>query len=269
MKEHYQGKRGPARAELGEAQGTGILLTMFDLIQKRTGRPDRECFNQLVRFWADCLRIHPMPEEDHPAAEGLLPWAKPFIETCMKVKGDYFGEVFTQRECATDRLGQMLTPEPVVRFINEMAIGQAEGKEEEWQTVLDPAVGTGRFLVDVSVHYPDRKLFLHGVEIDVDLYRACLLNMRLYSWHRPYRILCANSLAVDVRLGSPNWRYANLWNPPDWRTAMVMEDGQTYRERVGEGEAFAPEEAPGRGEGFAERTRADEEPRDPFQPRLL
>ena len=41
------------------------------------------------------------------------------------------------------------------------------------------------------------------------------------------------------------------------------------RERVGEGEAFAPEEAPGRGEGFAERTRADEEPRDPFQPRLL
>ena len=187
----------------------------------------------------------------------------------MEVKGDYFGEVFTQRECATDRLGQMITPEPVVRFINEMAIGQAEGREGEWQTAIDPCCGTGRFLVDVSVRYPDRKLFLHGVEIDVDLYRACLLNMRLYSWHRPYRILCANSLAVDVRLGSPNWQYANLWDPPDWRTAMVMEDGQSYSQRMGEGGASASQEAPGRQEGLSKRPELDERPRDPFQPRLL
>jgi len=269
MREHNRGEGTPAREELREAQGTRILLTMFDLIQKTTGRPDRECFNQLVRFWADCLRLHPMPEEDHAAADRLLPWAKPFIEACMEGKGDYFGEAFTQRECATDRLGQMITPESVVRFINEMAIGQAEGKEGEWQTVLDPAAGTGRFLVDVAVHYPDRRLFLHAVEIDVDLYRACLLNMRLYSWHRPYRILCANSLAVDLRLGSPNWRYANLWNPPDWRTAMVMEDGQTYSQRVGERGASAPEEAPGREEGLSERPSPDEGPGDPLQPRLL
>jgi len=269
MKERYQDKRGPAREELREVQGTRILLTMFDLIQKGTGRPDRECFNQLVRFWADCLRLYPMPAEDHAAADQLLPWTRPFIEACMQGKGDYFGEVFSQRECATDRLGQMLTPEPVVRFINEMAIGQAEGREGEWQTALDPATGTGRFLVDVAVHYPDRKLFLHGVEIDVDLYRACLVNMRIYSWRKPYRILCANSLVVDVRLESPNWRYANLWNPPNWRTTMVMEDGQTYSQRVGESGTLAPEEAPGWEEGLAERTRADERPRDPFQPRLL
>jgi hypothetical protein len=269
MKERYQGKSGPATEEIREAQGTRILLRMFDLIQKRTGRPDRECFNQLVRFWADCLRVHPMPEEDHAVADGLLPSAKPFIEACMQRKGDYFGEVFTRRECATDRLGQMITPEPVVRFINEMAIGQTEGKEEEWQTVLDPAAGTGRFLVDVAARYPDRHLFLHGVEIDVDLYRACLVNMRLYSWHRPYRILCANSLVVDLRLRSPNWHYANLWSPPDWRMSMIMEDGQTYSQRMGEGGVSVSESGPGREEGLSERPRSDEGPRDPLQPRLL
>ena len=268
MKERYQGERRLPREELREAQGTKILLTMFDLIQETTGRPDRECFNQLVRFWADCLRIHPMTEEDHAAADRLLPWAKPFIDACMDRKGDYFGEVFTQRECATDRLGQLMTPEPIVRFISEMAIGKSE-REEEWQTVLDPAVGTGRFLVDVAVHYPNRRLFLHGVEIDLDLYRACLLNMRLYALGRPYRILCANSLIVDLRLGSPNWRYANLWSPPDWRTVMVMENGQTYGEQIGERGISASKGPFEQEKELSERLEPGEKPRNPFQARLL
>ena len=242
---------------------------MFDLIQETTGRTNRECFNQLVRFWADCLRIHPTPKEDHIAADQLLPLAVPFIDACVDRKGDYFGEIFTQRECATDRLGQMITPESIVRFINEMAIGKLGRKEEGWKTVLDPAVGTGRFLVDLAVSYPERRLFLHGVEIDVDLYRACLVNMRLFAWHRPYRILCANSLIVDLGLDSPNWRFANLWTPPDWQTAMVMENGQTYSQRISQKGVSTPNEPSAQQQKSSEELGPGEEPRNPFQLRLL
>jgi hypothetical protein len=122
--------------------------------------------------------------EDHVVADRLMAWARPFIEAAMGRRGEYFGEVFRLRECATDGLGQAITPEPIVRFINGSTAGQLEEGDRQC-LVLDPATGTGRFLVDLATRYPNRHLFLHGVEIDLDLYRACLLNMRLYAWHRP------------------------------------------------------------------------------------
>jgi len=66
------------------------------------------------------------------------------------------------------------------------------------------------------------------VELDLDLYRACLVNMRLYAWEKPYFILQADALVVDLEPGSPNWRFANRWSPPDWQTEMVAPGGGTY-----------------------------------------
>jgi len=54
-----------------EEKAFQILLTMFEVIEKATRRPSRECFNTLVRFLADCCRIHPLPKEDHPVAAQL------------------------------------------------------------------------------------------------------------------------------------------------------------------------------------------------------
>jgi hypothetical protein len=162
---------------LNEAQGTLILLSMFDLIQDTTHKPNRECFNQLVRFWADSLRIHPMPGEDHAPADLLIPRAESFIRACMERKADYFGEVFALKEYSDPELGEIITPEEVVRCTNDLTVGSMPPDSDRWQTAIDPAAGTGRFLVDLAVRYPDHKIALFGVEKNPDLYRTCLVNM--------------------------------------------------------------------------------------------
>ena len=217
------------------AKAKQVLLRMFEVIEgctqsPRTRGPSRECFNQLVRFLADCVRIQPMPEEDHWVADRLIPLAEMYIKACCEKPWDYLGDVFAEKKCANERLGQTMTPEPIVRFINESTLGQLTGDDDQWKAVLDPCTGAGRFLIDAATHYPDQKLALYGVELDLDLYRAALVNMRTYVCLRPYRILCANALVVDIRPDSPNWRYANLWKPPSWEEHMEMEEGGTYAE---------------------------------------
>ena len=224
MVERKPERRHLPEVPLREAEGTQILLSIFDEIQDTTGESSRACFNQLVRFWADCLRIHPMPEEDHRAADRLIPRAESFIRACMERKGDYFGEVFAQKSCSDPQLGEIITPEPVVRCANDMTVGSMPPESDRWQTAIDPAAGTGRFLVDLAVRYADRKIALFGVEKNLDLYRACLVNMRLYAWNRPYFILCSDSMIIDVGPNSPAWRYANLWNPPDWADLTSLPD---------------------------------------------
>jgi len=71
------------------------------------------------------------------------------------------------------------------------------------QTTLDPAVGTRRFLIETSLLYPDESLILFSIDIDVWMYRACLVNMALFSRHL-YSIICANSLLIDPNLIDPN-----------------------------------------------------------------
>ena len=63
-----------------EQKGYRMLLTMFEISKTMTRRPDRECFNQVVRFLADYARVHPMPKEDYPVAEwpgGIIENAAP------------------------------------------------------------------------------------------------------------------------------------------------------------------------------------------------
>jgi hypothetical protein len=211
----------PAReAELGEARGTRILLAMFDLIQATTHRSERECFNQLVRFWGDCLCIHPMLEADHDVADRLTACAESFLDECVDSKADFLGEVFLRRVCSGDYASLLLPSEASVRHANDVVMSAVPNDEIRWGTVLDPSAGTGRFLIDLAVRYPQRRIALFGVEPDLDLYRACMLNMRLCAWNRPYFILCADSEIVDVRPNGSSWLYANVWNPPNWALAQ-------------------------------------------------
>jgi len=64
---------------------------------------------------------------------------------------------------------------------------------------------------------PNEPLVLFGIEIDLWLYRACLVNMAMFSRH-PYTIICADALRIDEKYAyttSPIWDYGNLWEPPD------------------------------------------------------
>ncbi len=85
------------------------------------------------------------------------------------------------------------------------------------KTVADPAgCGTGRFLLGAN-WMTKKPIVLFGIEIDVSLYRACLVNMALYAKY-PYTIVCADALMIDGRYSDPAsklWDYGNQWNPPD------------------------------------------------------
>jgi hypothetical protein len=229
-----------------QRKGHRILRAMFEISRTTTRRPDRECFNQVVRFLADYVRIHPLPREDRPVADRLMPLAKPLLAAWYDEPDDYLGQLFSEQNCAIDRMGQVITPPWIVSYINDSVIGKVEemeeGAEERWKLVLDPCTGTGRFLLDLAWRHRDKKLALFGVELDLDLYRACLVNMRLYALEMPYLILRADALIVDLEPSSPNWRFANRWRPPDWQTEMVTPGGETYADwRRGRGLGERPE----------------------------
>jgi len=180
-----------------------------------------------------------------------------FVEAARAKPWDYIGEVFVEERLANNRLGQMLTPRSVVQLMLQMTMEEYFLKKERvwvdaetllwaadytlkhgpplWaskaleraaknvedtsrpQTILDPAVGTGRFLIEASLMYPEEPLILFGIDIDVWMYRACLVNMALFSRH-PYSIICANSLLINEKYAGPSsplWDYGNLWEPAD------------------------------------------------------
>lgn len=237
-----------------DKKGYRILLTMFEMVKAETHGTDRKCFNQIVRFLADCARVHPMPKEDHKVADRLLPMIKALVDAWYKEPYDYLGQLFSEKDCAIDEMGQLITPPWIVSYINDSVLQGLEEEEEKerWKRVLDPATGTGRFLLDLALRYRDKKVALFGCELDLDLYRACLVNMRLFALGMPYFILRADALIVNLKPGSSNWRFANLWSPPDWRTKMVTPEGETFSQWS---EEHGFEEAPQR------RTKPERRPK--------
>lgn len=86
----------------------------------------------------------------------------------------------------------------------------------EIQRILDPCVGTGRFLIEPTIMYPKAPLVLYGIEINLSLYRACLVNMAMFSNH-PYTIICGDTLRLPQTCNAahPIWDLGNRWKTPD------------------------------------------------------
>jgi len=213
-----------ARGGKGALSKAGaVALQMYEVVRRLVPGSDRDAFNCLVRIWADMVRLRPLPEEDRPVAARVVP-LMPALVRALEEENFYdpLGEVFT--EAGLGGKDQVLTPRPIVEFIVEETIGRVlEEKEPDRLpiAVLDPCTGTGRFLIVAAQMYGPRlghRLWLHGVELDLDLYRACLVNVRFVSPSSPYLILRGDALLLDIGPGSPNWRFANRWDPPDWRT---------------------------------------------------
>jgi len=125
---------------------------------------------------------------------------------------DYPGEIF--QDLRLGGMGQELTPKPVIDLMLKMTFPE---KITEVQTLLDPCVGSGRFLIEATNLYQDAPLILFGVEVDLWLYRACLVNMKMFAKH-PYSIICADTLRLDPEKSgpaSPIWDLGNRWEPPD------------------------------------------------------
>ncbi|MEA2090403.1 MAG: hypothetical protein U9O89_06590, partial [Thermoproteota archaeon] len=173
-------------------------------------------------------------------------WLQGFVEAAKKKPWDYIGEVY--QELGLVGQGQDMTPRAVVELTLKTTFGDPwkfdaklfsyysyeryllwyyaanhvhpshlRPMEFPMQTQLDPTVGTGRFLIEASRLYPKAPLVQFGVEINLALYRACLVNMAMFSKH-PFSIICADSLRLDPEKSGPSspiWDLGNRWNPPD------------------------------------------------------
>ena len=137
---------------------------------------------------------------------------KPYVVAAKSNPWDYLGEVYIEQGLVAP--GQNMTPKGVVDFMLKMTYPE---KVTKVTTQLDPCVGTGRFLIEASVLMPDAPLILFGIEINLSLYRACLVNMAMFSKH-PYSIICADTLRLDPEITGPAsriWDLGNRWDPPD------------------------------------------------------
>jgi len=133
--------------------------------------------------------------------------------TAAKAKPwDYIGEVYMDMGLVGP--GQNMTPRGIVDMMIKMTYPK---KVTKVSTQLDPCVGTGRFLIEASILMPDAPLILFGIEINLSLYRACLVNMAMFSKH-PFSIICADTLRLDTKITGPAskiWDLGNRWDPPD------------------------------------------------------
>jgi len=171
-----------------------------------------------------------------------------YYEAAKAQPWDHIGEVFMEMELVG--LGQNMTPRAIVELMTRMVHGtrlpvdgeaeffcyESYRNYELWHyaerhfppthlepmelpihTQLDPCVGTGRFLIVASQMMPKANLVLFGIEINLSLYRACLVNMAMFSNH-PYSIICADSLRLDQNkcgMTSKLWDLGNRWIMPD------------------------------------------------------
>jgi len=166
---------------------------------------------------------------------------------------DYLGDIYNDLGISGKRSGIVLTPKGIVDAMIKMTVKMTHGDIEtqhEAQTIcylsakdynmqylrhyhapafhvrpmkfpvttqLDPCVGTGRFLLETSIMFPKANLILYGVDINLSLYRACLVNMAHMSNHC-FSLICADSLQLDPDRTGPSskiWDLGNRWVPPD------------------------------------------------------
>jgi len=189
-----------------------------------------------------------------------------YYEAAKTKPWDHLGEIMTEQSLGNKGLGQYLTPRPIVEFMVKMVLGDSPERimMESWVdeqtrqyavnyflhfgraprhlpkipteppkvlTYLDPCVGSGGFLLGATLAYPKAPLILFGIELGVSIYRACLVNMALFSNH-PYSIMCADTLRLDTNKtgpGSKFWDLGNRWNPPDisafkWKPSPIRAD---------------------------------------------
>ncbi|GIV09516.1 MAG: hypothetical protein KatS3mg019_1607 [Fimbriimonadales bacterium] len=174
-------------------------------------------------------------------------------QTPADVKGEAF-QVFFTRYQRGDR-GEFFTPQPIVELAVEMIA------PKPWETVVDPACGSGGFLIqtvrymrenfrDVNIpEYISEKL--RGIEFNPDIATAAQVRLALEG-AQGIQILCANALEVglinegryDIVLANPPFgsrgkisdpqilqRYAlgYRWqrNTHGWRPTQSLLSGQT------------------------------------------
>jgi hypothetical protein len=132
------------------------------------------------------------------------------LDALKSDKRDHLGDLYVEKQGKLNQSykGQFLTPENVVEAMVEMTVG----KTDEELNILDPCVGTGRFLLKAHENAPNARLF--GVDTDLRVLRVAFANCAIRKV--PAYLLHADSLMHDTSLateeGRYNWSHANRWH---------------------------------------------------------
>lgn len=100
---------------------------------------------------------------------------------------DYLGDIIAERKSNGWNPNAFFpTPENVVNFMVKMQFGNGNEEKSIFNKTLDPAVGTGRFLMYGSNH----TVQLYGIDIDPTMVKVCMINMFLYA---PWAVMPASA----------------------------------------------------------------------------
>jgi type I restriction-modification system DNA methylase subunit len=93
--------------------------------------------------------------------------------------GDMFGDYMVQQETTNSRCGQFFTPMPIAELIAEMSMPDLK-PDGEPQRIIDPAAGTGRFMLATAKRYATAtgqlNFIFYNVDIDFKVYVFCTMN---------------------------------------------------------------------------------------------
>ena len=132
------------------------------------------------------------------------------LELFKSDRHDHLGDMYVENQSKLSQSykGQYLTPENVVEMMVKMTVGETDAEIN----ILDPCVGTGRFLIAANKYAPNANLF--GVDIDLRALRIAFTNCALHNISA--RFLHADSLRHETDISRPegryNWQYANRWH---------------------------------------------------------
>lgn len=115
--------------------------------------------------------------------------------------GDMFGDYLTQTENLNRRSGQFFTPQHIVEAMVKIIMDKADCKKI--QRILDPAAGTGRFMLMTAKHYATTTGMLNfvffNIDIDFTVYVYCTMNAILNGI--PSVNIWGDSIAMNYREG--------------------------------------------------------------------
>lgn len=178
----------------GQGDALRVLRALHRTIQEHCYESGRRCWEYLLEMLAQASG---WPTE---SSEAKHLWDKmadeprwlEFIQTWLaevewaKANGSPFsepiGQLLEEVNGTNDHLGQFLTPMSVVRVLNAVSMdapGVPNPNGMPTRRGLDPCCGTGRFMIDALIH--NDNLVMHGVDLDLWMLRAAMLNVRLLS----------------------------------------------------------------------------------------
>lgn len=188
---------------------------MYDILYRRFQQHDKT-IDALVEFIAidNCPAL--LSQLDHK-----LEWIYDDPELCEKLHDvydldllkvdtyDYLGDLYYRNQDKSVKGQKRLIFSQ--KRINELIHNMIIGKTDDQVNILDPCVGTGRFLLSVYKYVPNANLF--GVDSDLRALRIAFTNCAIHNI-KAY-LLHADSTVHETDIskddGRYNWQFANRW----------------------------------------------------------